>query len=297
MIAIVTPSFQQGRFLEETIRSVLEQDAQLEYVVIDGGSTDGSVDVIERYADRLAAWRSEPDGGQYDAINKGFELTTGDIMGWLNADDVYAPHALSVVEDVFRTFPEVEWLTSTLAVTANERGQVHNVRRIAVFDRRAFFRGFNLPVLGEHSSNFIPQESTFWRRSLWERTGGALDSSLDLAGDFDLWARFYGEAELWGVRAMMGILRLQPEQKSRTRFEEYVAEAERVLRECGGGRYAPKERAARQLLARRVTNMRVWRLPSRVRRPLERWRILHSTRELVWQSYEEGWTTNIEYFL
>jgi glycosyltransferase involved in cell wall biosynthesis len=296
MISIVTPSYQQGRFLEEAIRSVLEQKVDVEYVVVDGGSTDESVDVIERYAGRLKAWRSEPDGGQYDAINKGFALTSGEIMGWLNADDVYAPNALSVVEDVFRLFPAVEWLTSTLAVTANERGQIHNVRRVAVFDRRAFYRGFNLPRIGEHASNFIPQESTFWRRSLWNRVGGGLDASLEFAGDFDLWARFYDEAELWGVRALVGILRSQPLQKSRVGYEPYMTEAEQVLTERGGGRYSRQERTARRLLARRMTSMRVWKLPTVVRRPLER-RVLHTMRELVWQSYEERWTTNIEYFL
>jgi glycosyltransferase involved in cell wall biosynthesis len=296
MISIVTPSYQQGRFLEEAIRSVLEQNVDVEYVVVDGGSTDESVEVIERYADRLTAWRSERDGGQYDAINKGFALTRGEIMGWLNADDVYAPNALSVVEDIFRLFPEVEWLTSTLAVTANERGQIHNVRRVAVFDRRAFYRGFNLPRIGEHASNFIPQESTFWRRSLWDRVGGSLDASLEFAGDFDLWARFYDEAELWGVRAFVGILRSQPLQKSRVGYEPYMTEAEQVLAERGGGRYSRQERTARRLLARRMTSMRVWRLPTVVRRPLER-RVLHTMRELVWQSYEERWTTNIEYFL
>jgi glycosyltransferase involved in cell wall biosynthesis len=297
MISIVTPSFQQGRYLEDAIRSVVDQDVDLEYVVVDGGSTDGSVEVIERYADRLTAWRSEADGGQYDAINKGFAQTTGDIMGWLNADDFYAPHALSIVEDVFARFPEAEWITSTLAFSANERGQIHNIRRIPVFDRHAFFRGFNLPRIGEHAGNFIPQESTFWRRSLWERVGGSLDASLDFAGDFDLWARFYEETELWGVRSAIGILRLQPNQKSRVGFERYLAEAEHVLIARGGGRYSTQERTMRQMLGRRMTSPRVWRLPTLVRAPLERGGVLHTTRELVWLTYEERWTTNIVYFL
>lgn len=296
MISIVTPSYQQGRFIEDAIRSVLDQNVDVDYVVIDGGSTDGSVEIIKRYADRLTGWRSEPDGGQYDAINKGFALTTGDIMGWLNADDFYAPNALSIVDDVFRLFPEVDWLTSTLAVTANERGQIHSVRRIAVFDKRAFSRGFNLPRIGEHTGNFIPQESTFWRRSLWERAGGSLDASLEFAGDFDLWARFYEQAEMWGLRAITGILRSQPEQKSRKDYDRYMAEAERVLIERGRGRYTRHERLLRGLLARRLTSTRVWRLPTVVRRPLER-TVLHRTRELVWKSYEEHWTVNVEYFL
>jgi len=113
LLSIVTPSFNQAPFLGETIASVLDQNySAREYIVIDGGSADGSVDIIRQHADRITYWVSKPDRGQYDAINKGFGRASGEIMAWINADDMYAPWAFSVVGEIFATHPEVEWLTS-----------------------------------------------------------------------------------------------------------------------------------------------------------------------------------------
>src|ERR1035437_8512433 len=119
-ISLVTPSFNQAPFLEATIRSVLDQDyAALEYVIVDGGSTDGSVEIIRKYQGRLAYWCSEPDQGQYDAINKGFARSTGHIMAWINADDMFFPWTFQLVADVFSMFPDVSWITSLLPANWN----------------------------------------------------------------------------------------------------------------------------------------------------------------------------------
>ena len=291
-ISIVTPSFEQGRFLGAAIESVSSQGVDVEHVVMDGGSTDGTAEVLERHVGRLATWRSEPDRGQYAALNDGFALTTGEVMGWLNADDMYAPGALAAVEGVFRNFPEIEWLTSSFSATANEDGHVFDVKRVISFDRRAFSRGFNLPRPGAYALYFIPQESTFWRRSLWERAGG-LDAGLELAGDFDLWARFYRHAELWCVRALLGIFRSHGAQKSRA-YEKYLAEAEALLVRHGGARYSSREARARARLARHVTNQRLWRLPNSARAMLER-RFIYRTRELMWVG--NRWEPNTHYFV
>jgi hypothetical protein len=199
-ISIVTPSFNQGSFLEETIRSVLDQNyPNLEYVVIDGGSTDGSVEIIKKYERRLTWWISAPDGGQYEAINKGFARTTGEIMAWLNADDKYLPWTLSVVGDLMSTLPQVEWLTSLFHLFWDQQGRAVRCEAHPGFSRELILRGGTLLGCGLPAWTFIQQESTFWRRSLWERVGGRLDCECSLAGDYDLWLRFAHHAEIYSV--------------------------------------------------------------------------------------------------
>ena len=294
MISIVTPSLDQGAYLESAMESVLSQDAAVEYVVVDGGSTDGSKQIIERHAERLAAWCSEPDGGQYAAINKGFALTSGDVMAWINADDFYLPGALALVETVFRDHPEIEWLTGTLPAFANQHGHLYRTLGVHHLSRRAFDRGYNLPRPGHHSGYFIPQECVFWRRSLWERAGGRLDESLHLAGDFELWSRFYRHAELWGVRALTGCFRLQPAQKTASHLPAYLEEGSAVMEALSLRPYSARESRIRGRLARRL-NRRLHRLPTAARDALEARGLVYRGRELVW--VDGAWRVGNTYFV
>src|SRR3954471_21047527 len=124
VISIVTATWNRAGFLEEAMRSVLDQAyPKLEYVVVDGGSTDGSVEIIRKHADRLAWWCSEKDSGHCEALNKGFAHTTGEVMGWLNSDDKYTPWALAVVGEIFATFPDVQWITTLFPLLWDAQGR------------------------------------------------------------------------------------------------------------------------------------------------------------------------------
>lgn len=218
--------------------SILDQHyPNLEYVVMDGGSTDKSTAIIGKYEAQLVHWESHPDNGHYDAINRGFAKTTGEIMAWLNSDDLYTPWTLSTVSEVFTRYPEVEWITALHQVFWNDRSQATFVSNVPGYNRNSFLRGGNLPTRPWNGRFWIQQESTFWRRSLWERAGGKMDTSYQLAGDFDLWARFYDHADLYGVGAILGGFRVHGSQKTATQLPQYYDEAERVLR-----RYAAKPR-------------------------------------------------------
>jgi glycosyltransferase involved in cell wall biosynthesis len=275
-ISIVTPSYNQVSFLEATIQSILSQKyPALEYIVMDGGSTDGSVDVICRYESELAHWESQKDRGQYDAINRGFARSSGEIMGWLNSDDMHMPWTLEIVGEIFASFPEIEWLTTMYPLEWDSSGRVVQGSYRPGFSRKAFLRGENL-------ADWIQQESTFWRRSLWDRAGGHLDTRVSLAADFELWARFFRVAELWTARTPLAGFRMHPEQKTTQLYDKYVREAREVLRGYGGKEPNRVLRYARS----RTRSL----LPTRFRHAAASLGILDERRVCTYSRTSSSWT-------
>ena len=184
-VSIVTPSFNQARFLEATIQSVLSQDyPRIEYIIVDGGSTDDSVDVIKKYADKLAWWVSEKDRGQTDAINKGFARATGNVLAWLNSDDAYEPRAIGQAVKFLLEHSEVGMVYADCNYI-NENGQVIGQFPAAQTDLPRLRRGYV----------HIPQQTMFFRAELWKQIG-PLDPSFYFAMDYDLWTRIASKTQM-----------------------------------------------------------------------------------------------------
>ncbi len=209
-ISIVTPSYNQGKFLKQTIDSILSQDyANFEYVVIDGGSSDNSLEIIKKYQKKLKYFESKKDRGQSHAINKGFAKTDGEIMAWLNSDDIYRPGTLKLVASIFAQFPEINWLTC-LPSTINEDGYQIYLAKPPLYLRYFLQKGWYVRKL----FGFVMQEGTFWRRSLWEKTGGKVDEQSHFAMDVKLWQSFAKFSPLHYVEASLASYRLNPNRKS-----------------------------------------------------------------------------------
>lgn len=230
-ISIVTPFFNQANFLEATIKSVLSQEyPNLEYIIIDGGSTDGSLEIIKKYADHLHFWCSESDRGQYDAINKGFAHSTGEIISWINSDDMYYPWTFKTVSSIMSSLPEIEWLTTLFPGAWDYHGFCKGFRSIPGYSKEAFLDGGYLPW-ERKAFGWIQQESTFWKRELWEKVDSHIRTEFSLAGDFDLWARFFLYADLYGVNSPISGFRRQANSRNSNNYKQYISEAEKSLTE------------------------------------------------------------------
>ena len=220
-ITIVTPSLNQVKYIEATIKSVLDQNyPNLEYIIIDGGSTDGAVDIIRKYEKQLSYWVSEQDSGLYHAIQKGFDRSSGEIMAWLNSDDMLQPGSLFVIAEIFNSFSQIQWIQG-IPSFYDETG-----RTVAVGPARQWCKA------DFHTLNYkwIQQESVFWRRDLWLEAGSKLDTNYKLAGDFDLWLRFFQYAELYTTDALLSGFRIRKENQLSLDFsQDYDLEVSHAL--------------------------------------------------------------------
>lgn len=221
-ITIVTPNFNGGAYLENTIQSVLNQKyPNLEYIIIDGASTDNSVDIIKKYEHHLFYWISEPDNGMYDAIQKGFEKSTGEIMAWINSDDLYHKKSFFVIAELF-SIEGVNWLQGNPSIF-DEIGRTIAVQKLKRWSKFDFYVG---------NYKWIQQESVFWRRSLWDLSGGKLKRNMKFAGDLELWIRFFRHEKLFVTNALLGGFRMQSKNQLSLDFEkEYLNEANTVIKE------------------------------------------------------------------
>ena len=254
-ISIITPVYNRVGMIEQTIQSVISQDyPNLEYIIIDGGSTDGTVDVIRKYADNevirlegdkairqengeselpashhttsspncLIKWLSEPDNGMYHAIMKGMAMATGDILAWINSDDMYHTNALHIVGQIFTQLPEVDWLTGTPTLYDAE-GLCVKTFPTQYWSWERFKRG---------DFRWLQQESTFFRKSLFDRVGG-LNMQYRLAADFELWCKMFQVSNLYSVNTILGGFRQHGEQLSIEGQNRYEAEVKVICQTYG----------------------------------------------------------------
>lgn len=231
-VSVITPCLNSEMYIGETIESVLSQRGsfEIEYFIVDGGSTDETVSIIKRYEELVESgrfpikcnkvsirWLSEKDNGMYDALAKGFKLVTGDIISYLNSDDFYLPNAFSVAVDIFEKYPDVDWITGA-TVGYNEKGQILDFLLPFKYKRSFIRKRIYGTIL-----IFIQQESTLWRKVLLDDLDFNQLKQYRFAGDFYLWHTFSKRADLYIVQSLIGGFRGRPGQISQQR-NEYLKE-------------------------------------------------------------------------
>jgi len=242
-ISIVTPCLDRNEYLNETIESIVSQagDFEIEYIIQNGGTNPEVSAILEKW-DKIIKTKSYPvkcdkitfryfnekDNGMYDAINKGFEKSSGDIMAWLGSDDVYFTNAFSTVTTVFGQFKDIHWIVGMKALV-NGKGQIIYT---SYYDPLAYSRHFiNNGLYHIYNKNiglgWIQQEATFWRRDLWEKAGSKVNSELNYAGDYHLWKKMAQYSDLVKVYSPLGAFRRHGEQKTSTSLDNYIVETEK----------------------------------------------------------------------
>ncbi len=230
-ISVITPSFNQGRFIEQTIHSVLGQEyPNLEYIVMDGGSTDNTLEILKKHGKKLK-WVSKKDKGQSDAINKGLKMATGDIVAWLNSDDYYLPGTLLKVAQYFEVHKEAKWLSGDYEIIDEKGKPIHGfvigykrlLRRFSSFNMLSF-------------ANYIIQPSTFWRRELHKEVG-YLNEGYRYCMDYDFWLRIMKKYPLHLLPDPLSAFRIHGASKGGSQYEKQFKEELRVLSVSGTDTY------------------------------------------------------------
>lgn len=224
-ISIVTPSFNQGAYIEKTIRSVFDQAyPEVEYIVQDGGSNDNTVDILKKYENRLSYWESKPDNGQAHALNEGFKRTTGEIMHYINSDDFLLPGAVHYAVNYFNKHPEIDVVYGHRILVDENGGEVG----------RWVMPPHDNKVLSW--ADYLPQETLFWRREIWDKAGGNIDTTFRFAMDWDLILRFReAGATFKRLPRFLAAFRVHPQQKSiGTIAEVGIPEMQALRKRCLG---------------------------------------------------------------
>jgi len=243
-ISIVTPSLNQGSFIEATINSVLSQQyPRLEYIIADGGSTDNTLNVLKKYSDHLQ-WYSKKDKGQTEAINTGIRKTTGELVAYLNADDILLPGALLTIAEIFTQNAEVQWLTGRCRII-DENGKA--IRSLIMLYKNLFL--YSRSYHGLLVTNYISQPATFWRRSLLE-VCGLLDEDLHYVMDYEYWLRLWQITPPFVLHKDLAGFRIQSNSKTTSagHLERYIEEEKRIIARHGRSRYWSFMHALHRLL-------------------------------------------------
>jgi len=259
-ISIVMPTFNQAGYIRRSIDSVLSQKGafELDLIVVDGASTDSTVELLKSYGQAIR-WISEPDKGQSDALNKGLAMADGQIMGWLNSDDLYEPGALAAAADVFAAEPDTQWVYGKVRVI-DPAGR--EVRRWITFYKNLRMRRFNYAKL--LAENWISQMGVFWRHGAWEQAG-PVRTDLNWVMDYEYWLRLGARWPGRFIDRYLGCFRWYPASKSGADFRGQFAEELDLARQVAGNRYRWAILWHRVLAARTVAVYSVMRAVNRLR--------------------------------
>jgi hypothetical protein len=217
-ITLVTPVLNQKKFIEEQLHSIIRQNyPKLEFLMLDAGSNDGTLDILDKYKKHFSFFRSARDFGQYYALQEGFNRSRGEVMTWLNGDDSYTQDALWYAALIFTKRRDVRWVSGLHSTITETAIRTYDCKNYEYSHKNFISDGFDKP--------FIQQEGTFWRRDLWDEAGGSLDLRWSLAGDCELWSRFYRYAKLYTCDIPLAFFRMHEEQRSARFLPYYYREA------------------------------------------------------------------------